>query len=251
MNSFNENCDIENLLANGFKDNRINFNDLALLTKKYYWNDGYKKSKITDLLVEFSKKWDKNFNEIIDRKTIKDAVNNGMKRNIRNAKEINIYKEEIELIENIGDFKYQKIAFIMLFLSKMNHSEDSEFYNLSRDKDALVIKLSQANISKKEYKFLLQVLEERKFIFVVKPGKNEKNYEQILYAKKEGEVVFAVGDNNAVQKYVDYYGGEFFYCSNCGKKVMRKTNNQYLCGDCWKEKRRTDIRKSVNKFRNQ
>jgi hypothetical protein len=249
MNSFNENSDIENLLSNGFKDNRINFNDLVLLTKNYFWNNGYKKVKINILLVEYSKKWDKNFNEVSDRKIIKDAINNGTKRNIRNAKEISIYKEEIELIENIGDFKYQKIAFIMLFLSKLNHNDNSEYYNLSRDKDAQVIKLSRTNISKKEYKFLLQVLEERRFIFAIKPGKNERNYEQILYGRKEGEVVFTVSDNNAIQEYVDYYGGEFYYCSNCGKKVIKKYRQKHtLCNDCYQDLRKSTINENSKKY---
>lgn len=250
MNLFNENIDIESLLLNGFRDNHINFTDLVLLAKNYYWNQNYKKIKINILLIEYCKKWDKNFNEIIDRKIIKDAINNGIKRKIKNDKEINIYKEEIELIENIGDFKYQKIAFIMLFLSKLNHNDNSKYFNLNRDKDAQVIKLSRTNISKKEYKFLLQVLEERKFIFVIDPERYLRNYHQVLYARKEGELVFSINSNdNIIQKYIDYYGGEFYYCFNCGKKVIKKYRQRHnLCDDCYQIFRKSIINENSKKY---
>ena len=246
MNSFND--DINNLLLNGFKDSRINYNDLILLVQNYCWNDGYKKTKINTLLVEYCKKWDNDYNEVIDRKIIKDAINAGVKRNIKNAKEINIYKEEIELIENIGDFKYQKLAFTMLFLSKLAHNLNSQFYNLDRSKDALVIKLSQVNISKKEYKFLLTYLNELGMIFPVDPERRLNNYHQILYARKEGELVFSFrsNDDNVIQKYIDYYGGELIYCLNCKKKTIRKGSHHLLCDECWKI-HRSEKREIYNK----
>jgi hypothetical protein len=237
----NEKTNIENLLVNGFKNNHINFNDLLLLAKNYYWNEKYKKVKITSLVIDFCKKWDKDFNEVIDRKIVKDAINAGIKSNLRQDKEVNFYKEEIELIETIGDFKYQKIAFIMLYLSKLGHREDSKFYNLDRDKDAKVIKLSETNISKKEYKFLLQLLRERNLISTIDP-KDKYNYNQVLYAKSDGEIVFSISDlNNVIQNYIDYYGGEVFYCSNCGKKSFRKYRQKRdLCDDCYQNNRNKD-----------
>jgi hypothetical protein len=234
----NEETNIENLLLNGFKNNHINFNDLLLLAKNYYWNDKHKKIKITSLVVGFCKKWDKDFNEVIDRKIVKDAINAGIKSILKHDKEINFYKEEIDLIETIGDFKYQKIAFIMLYLSKMGHKEESQFYNLDRKKDSQVIKLSETNISRKEYKFLLQLLRERNLLFTIEP-KDRFDYNQILYAKNDGEIVFSIVDlNNVIQNYVDYYGGEIFICSVCGKRKIRKNYQKLdICEDCYKEQR--------------
>jgi hypothetical protein len=239
--SLDENKDIENILLNGFNNNQINFNDLFLLAKHYNYDLGHKKNKVKELLVDFSKEWDENFNEVIDRKKIDDATNRAFKIDIKSNKKISIFKSEIEAIEIIADFKYQKILFCILFISKVRHKEGSDKYYLSRDLDEEVIKLSKVNISKEEYNFLWQVFCEKRLLDPIHPARNDNNYDEILFAKTDGEIAFIVDNDNKnfiVQHYINYYGGEIFYCEDCGKKSVRKLYQKYdLCDDCYKEKR--------------
>ena len=112
--SLDENENIDVILSEGFKNDQINFNDLCLLAKYYYWNKGYKKNKITSLVIDFSIEWDKNFNEVTDRKLINNAINVAIKIDIKSSKDVAITKNELDAIEIINDFKYQKIAYTIL-----------------------------------------------------------------------------------------------------------------------------------------
>lgn len=249
--SLDENENIDVILSEGFKNDQINFNDLCLLAKYYYWNKGYKKNKIISLVIDFSKEWDKNFNEITDRKLINNAINVAIKINIKSTKEIVITKSELDSIEIINDFKYQKIAFIILFLSKIKHKGDNENYYLGRDFDAEIIKLSKVKISKKELQFLFRLFREYGLIKSIDPHK-DNNFYQVIFANNNDEIVLTINssdENLPIKLYVDYSGGEILYCSSCGKKILRTGRNHTLCDDCWKEKRRESNLKAIRKFR--
>ena len=234
--TLNENGDINSVLFHGFRNGVANYVDIFLLAKYYIWICGYSKSKTSKAIAAFCQEHDKNFNFIRDRKMVKTAINRAYKFDIKNIKKIEITLKELSAIEKIKNFKYQKIAFIMLVIAKVKHTGKNPDYYISRDLDRDIIRLSGLKITRRVFDDIHKLLCDLGLIQPSRPGFRKYNTDKLLFVDAEGKVGIVVddftGDTMVIQKYLDYYGGEMLWCNGCGKLKRKYSNRQKRCREC-------------------
>ena len=148
---------------------------------------------------------------------------------------VDIYEEELIFIDNVKEFKYKKLLFIMLVWTKVYRKFNK---NVVSEKIIDLLKLSKCETRNKSYRnSLLHYIKKREFAWI--KFENKTYYTKINYLKEEGEIAFTVDDiENAIYYYLNWSGERWIKCSECGeyfKKPKSKANNIRYCNKCSKK----------------
>jgi hypothetical protein len=241
----NEYAQVDKILKSGFSRGEFNYNDITLLSKKFF-NDGLNSKEIKNKIIEFCFSQDENFNLILHEETIKTAVKNGEKYNLRSSQgNIPVYKKELDRIKNL-DFKLYKILFVMLVLARHNKFSSVRRIEIKKrkngshyvNKDFLdILRYSgYKNLTLKEVNSLKYRLHGE--LGLISASTLGKELWQVMFAEDESnsnEVVVLVTD---IEKILDFIP---VYCLDCGKLFERKGRKE-RCSDCYPE-----YRKKINK----
>jgi hypothetical protein len=248
----NEYAQVDKILKSGFSRGEFNYNDLTLLSKKFF-NDGLNTKEIKDKLIEFCFSQDENFNLVLHEETIKLAIKNGEKYNLRSSKgNIPVYKKELDKIKNL-DFKLYKILFVMLVLSRHNKFSSVRRVDVKKrksgshyvNKDFLdILRYSgYKSLTLKEVNSLKYRLDGE--LGLISASTLGKELWQVLFAEDESnsnEVVVLVTD---IEKILDFIP---VYCLDCGKLFERKGKKE-RCLDCYPKYLQKIKKESKNKKR--
>jgi len=237
----------EILLKSGFSS-FMNFEELSLLAK-YFKSIGQNKTQIKKSLMDFCIKYCSDFNEVLSRGKIDSAIKNSQKYGIRLEIEINVNHDELEIIKNFGDYKRQKILFVMLVVSKYfkynnirlipkKNNEYSEYF-YTNYKFINVLKLAKVNVGKVERMNILYDLEQSGLITTTSTGDFKINF---ICEDSEKEIVV---DN--LDDIISFYP---IYCEKCGKRIKNKAKRHNLCEECYAEKRNLISRNIMRNKRN-
>lgn len=232
----------------------ITYEDLSILAK-YFKYIGKNKTQIEKSLVEFCENNNPNFNEILFRDKIENAIRTCDKFGIRLHIDVPITKNELNIIKNCGDYKRQKILFVMLVVSKYfkyndtrltpkkNSDHDNDFYVNIKWID--ILKMAKVNVSKIERRDIIYDLEQSELVTIIKRRNNKKNGTsfQVNFIDENSEPTIIIDNMDDI---ISFY---FFNCEKCGKIISRAKRHS-LCEECYKEKRKEDIKNNVKNHRN-
>jgi len=253
---FYEKDHAEKLLKTGFTS-FMNYRDLSILAK-YFKYIGKNKTQIKKSLLEFCEKFTPNFNEILSRKKIDDAIKSSQKYGLRFPMDIIVTDTELNIIKNCGDYKRQKILFVMLVISKYfkynntrltpknSNKHDNEFY--VNDTFINILKIAKVNVSKFERRDILYDLEQSELITTIntkrksKKKKNDISYRINFVCENSNDSIIVCDMDNIVEFYP-------FYCEKCGKEIDRAKRHN-LCSNCYEEKRRLISKEIMRNKRN-
>lgn len=231
---FYEKDHAEKLLKTGFTS-FMNYQDLSVLAK-YFKHIGKNRTQIRKSLLEFCEKFTPNFNEILSRNKIEDAIKTSDEYGIRLPIDIVVTNVEIDIIKNCGDYKRQKILFVMLVISKYfkyNNTrlapKDDKYNNDFYVNDTFIniLKIAKVNVSRVERCNILHDLQQSELI-TTKKTKKDISFE-INFVCDDSEVAIVVSDMNNI---IGFYP---FYCEKCGKVVENKAKRHNLCNECYAE----------------
>ena len=235
----------EELLENGFFC-FIKFEELIILAK--YFRDEKNKNdrEIKESLISFCKEYDEDFNEILSRKKIADAVRISKKYKIKKDTDICITKKEIESINTFEEYKIRKVLFVMAVISKYlkyNHDGDNKnvedkSYYVSSCSFINILKMAKVNVSKNERKRILYKIDQSGLITTLPTGCFKVNF-----IDENSEKFVTIKSLNNI---IDYYPK---ICANCGAIIENNPKNHNLCPNCYKEKRREDVKNNVRRYR--
>ena len=254
---FYEKDHAEKLLKNGLTS-FMNYQDLSVLAK-YFKYIGQNRIQIKQSLLDFCKKFVPNFNEILSRKKINDAIDTSQEYSLRLPIDVNVTESELDIIKSCGDYKRQKILFVMLVIAKYfkyndtrltpkNSGEhDNDFY--VNDTFINVLKMAKVNVSRIERMNLLYDLEQSNLITTINPPRKNKkkknNNNNISYRVNfiydDSDTSIIVKDMNDIVKFYP------FYCEKCGKEI-NKAKRHNLCLGCYEEKRKEIIKVSSRNY---
>lgn len=242
---FYEENEAKKLLSSGDID-FITFHQLFLLAK-YFKHIGKNNSQTKKSLIEFSKKHNKDFNEILARNAIENAIKKSQKYTLRDCKGVIVTEAEMENIRKAEGYKKQKTLFTMLVLAKFFKHNDNRVapkpskYDSGYFSNATLINifaLAKINVSKKERNTMQYELERDGFIRTVR-----SNSFEIFFADENSKEYLLVDD---LDNLIAFYP---FYCEKCGKQVEKKAKRHNMCEECYVEYRRTTIKESTRKYR--
>jgi hypothetical protein len=150
---------------------------------------------------------------------------------------VSIWKEEVEEIKKIKNFKFQKILLCLLMICKIKgksyiHTHEWKY----------VRKIISKNIS--NYTVMEVIREAYKKGLIYEP-KYESH--EFSFLKENGIVGMSIhGEKEAYNLsniYQSYCGGVLGYCTNCGCEFVKETRNQELCTNHRTERKREKYRR--------
>lgn len=233
-------CDYgKNIYEFGFT-NGFNYWETFALAQYLRWTLGYKARRMEKYILTFCLINDPNFNSVINISTIKSAVNNALKKMPEKNEPVVITHNEIAKIKSVKNYQHQKLLFTMIVFAKRN-KYDSTYINKRRS--FIGYRVLDKDVSRICKKIGLGISENNIFLFLhnfVKLGLLEGTFgesSRILFADDSGKPLIRVGgDEDPIKKYVEFNGGEFIYCENCGTEIEKKSNRHKLCNSCSREK---------------
>jgi hypothetical protein len=252
-------------LLNGAKQNkRLTFYDLCLVAMYIRDIIGKSKEQTYSDMVDFCKKNNPDFNEVLGANKLRSALNKTDTYGIRRKKSVEVTKNELEIIKNaFSDYKHQKVMFAMLVIAKFFHNKD-HYKKIFEDKNnsdgkskkdnALdkyekryyvnqslnkIFKTAKVHVQKKSRYKILYDLQQNNFIDTTLRGTFE-----ILFVFPDSPVEIIVDDLNNIESFFPYY------CIVCGRKYKREpySKNQ-LCDTCYQEKRKKDEIERMRNYR--
>ena len=224
------------ILKSGFKD-FMSFRDLLILAK--YWRyEGRSSYQVRKDMIDFCRKYNPSFNNIMFRDRMDKILRYSKKSKLRTWEDILVFQQEIDAIRSIKDYKSEKTLFCMLVVSKIFRSKNSnKFYvNASFGK---MLTLAKVNGSKQDRMALLKKLNDSGLIRTTLGGSFE-----IMFAIVDGKTVATTVEN--IEKVLTFYP---VYCSECGERLKKKLPKHTFCKECYKEYRKNEVRKNVEKHR--
>ena len=262
--SFDEEKDAEEIIANGFKSNTVDYSKMYIIAKYFRDKFGYGEIRLERELIKFCKTNDKNFNPIVESESVKRWVRSAMTYSLRKIESVKISEKEIDFLKRVDNTKDRKLLFMTLILSKA-----LKFRNTRRDK-------KETTPSKNYYIHYTNLLD----IVRLSGLKNitEKNITSVLHKYKEHLTLYNPERELIKINFVDadmtdgididnmddllgYYDKFFvekeeisdepFRCQRCEKETSKIKNNQKYCPDCAveviKESKRELMRKRRQK----
>lgn len=231
----------QHLLKNGFST-FMSQRDLNLLAR-YFKSIGMNSSKIREGLLEFCKKYNTGFNELLYEVNIRRAVESCKKYHMREHMDIIITQEELNSIRTLSDYKQQKVLFVMLVIAKFFKLNPAAIEVREHDyyvnaKFAQIVKLAKVNVDKAERNSILYALNSSGLIET-----NLFGGYRITFVS-EGDTAITITDMDNMVAFFP------FFCSKCGKQMDKKLPRHDMCKECYKEKRKENVKINVKKHRN-
>jgi hypothetical protein len=245
----------EDLLKHGFC-HFMSLKDLSILAKYFYFL-GNNKKEIENNLIIFCKRFNPAFNEIISGWVIKKSLSICKEYKLRIPIKINVFRNELDVISQLDNYKYEKILFVMLVCakneklnktrikSKNNKKHTDNYYVNSNFIE--ILKLAKVSVSREERNKILYELNKLEFINATHSGSYKVNY--IEQSSDETEILLSVlSNNNMIDVYKKWKPIETIKCSKCFITIEKKSNRHGLCKDCYKKHRKESVRKYAKDY---
>jgi hypothetical protein len=202
----------------------ISGNDLVILSK-YYKYMGQNKKEIENNLKSYCHKLDPYFNDCMFEDYLKRSISISEKHELKLPKEIPITINEISKIKELKNFRYEKVVFILLAVSKFLNNGVSEYY-INYGFNSM---LRMAHTNQKKGENIAKYLLDLGYIMPI-DGRYNTAYKIVFTNPSENsDIAFQILDINNILFYYP------FYCEKCGKQIEKKSNNHKICTDCRKE----------------
>lgn len=208
------------------------YRTLTILAK-YYYQQGYRRKRIAQLLTEFLSKcyppypvnrvfWD----EAIDRIAQKAG-----KYVLHEINGVSISRNEMETIRGIHNKVLERLCFTMLCLAKLNNLKNPKNNGWVNQKTKDIFKLARISCNVTDRYKKLGALAGLGLIEF--PRRNDNLSNRVTFIDNGDEVLFVDDFRELGYTYMQYCGGNFIKCAECGK-IMRnnRARNKKYCSEC-------------------
>ena len=228
----NEKEQAEKIIKKGEVGNKPT-STLFLLSKYYRQEEKLGEKKTAQKLNEFMEKNYKGYNEALWEDIIEDISKKGKKYLLQEIESINITKSELDKIASVENIKYEKLLFTMLCYAKLYNTLSDTNNGWVNTEIKEIYKVARVTVKYRNDKFLyLNDLENTGLISF--SNKNDNLNMKVNFIDHDNEVVLKIKDFRELgYEYQNYIGDcNFIRCSECGRLVRKKTNNQIYCNNC-------------------
>lgn len=209
----------EKLLKYGFVK-FMSIKDLTILSK-YYRFKGYKSRNIKLELVDFCKKHNPVYNEILHENKVELAMKYSKKQELRESSDVLITNSELENIRKLKNHNLEKILFCMIvisrFYSRLNPEDKQNDDLYCNVKFSYIMSVAKVYSTKQERNKIINYLNTNGYIeatltnsFKIKFADNTKT--------EGGVIVKDISDEN-LKSIITFYP---VYCEDCGQRFDRK-----------------------------
>lgn len=184
----------------------------AYLRKELKFGDVRVEKKI----IEYCEAADEDFSAVNGSGFIHSVVRNSKNMNLRDIEFVEIYKHELDKIQEIKDFSVQVFVFSALVYNKIFYPMSKKYYiDIHTIKD--ILDMTGLKISRdrfiKDYYFMIKAAN-------LSYHRAGRNYIKLNIERFVGELVGKITVfRNLKDIYKDMVGGEFYYCKRCGDRI--------------------------------
>ena len=212
------------------------FYTLSILAKYYYYCLGYRKKKITELLIDFMEKaypryscnkamWDENIEKI--------AKNVG-KYTLYEIDGVWITKAELKTIENIKNKVLERLAFTLLCLAKLANIKNPNNTGWVNNDAKEIFTLARISCSVSNRYERLGELHQLSLLEF--PKRIDNLSCRVTYINDDSEKVLFISDFRELgYEYLKYKGENIIRCRECGSLFRPKHGNEHYCSNCKSE----------------
>lgn len=234
----------KDMLKNGFKKAEYMQNIELMILAKYLFSIGKDEKEVRYDIDSFCEQHRKYFNTYLFDNMLNSIVKRASKSNIRTGKIIHITKSEIDIIihrtKELKEKKlvFMKVAFVMLFLSKV-YSD-----GVIRANRFEIFKMANVKVSEMRKMEIFQELTGVGLInYKTSRGRDKTSGYIVCFADdkiSEKDYIYNNVDSldKKLIKILNEYkkGDKDKYCENCGLLIVKINNKTKYCSECKREK---------------
>lgn len=209
------------------------FTTLSILAK-YYYHLGYRKKRITSLLIDFMvQNYPRYENNNPDwNSNIERIANNAGKYTLYEIDGVWITQSEIDTITNIHNKVLERLIFTFLCLAKLGNIKNEQnngWVNVC-DKEIFALARITCNLQDRDVK----IGKLRKLGLLELPKRNDNLSCRVTFIDDESKKVFQVCDFRELgYEYLKYKGENYIRCNECGILTKgNKNNTKKYCSSC-------------------
>ncbi len=229
---YDEEILLSSVLNDGFIGNYPAFQELLVLAKYYRNEYGYGQRRIYKSVMEFCKE---KYGEDFFEEGFHYSVNRASKSAIKDSEfrkpkyPIIITQNELDVINQIKDFKLQKLLVACVAFAKMSGSKGT--FSSTKKDIAFIIRISGERYNYKRFIEELSPLARKYGVFEHRIVRGGDFYQ--LMVKPEGDgIIVSKNIMTVIDTYQTMRGGFIIWCRECGKELVREANKQLLCNSC-------------------
>lgn len=244
---FDEEKEAEKIINNGFENDIIDYSKMYIIAKYFKKHMKCTKKGLEQELVKFCKKYDKNFNPVLEMEQLKRWVKSAYTYNLRMINEVFISNKDIDFLKSMNTERERKIMFATIVLAKalkiggtkkkriITHTSDNYYIRYGNLSDVArlsgISKMRDIDVAKIYHKY-------KEHFFFYKP---EKELIRIDFIDKSpGDKVMISNFDNLAEEYNKFFSDipDILVCEMCGKSFEKTGRNQRFCKECSENRRR-------------
>lgn len=223
----------ENCLRNGLMDSKP-FNTLSILAKYYYHCFGYRKKKITALLLDYLSKYYPRygFNELSWQTSIEKIAANAGSFELFEIPGVKVTKAEMETILGLKNKVLERLAFTMLCLAKLNNIKNPRNNGWVNADSKEIFGLARISCKADEREIKIGTLW-RKGLLEFSKRNDNLNCRVTFINNDSDEELFIYDFRELGYEYLLYKGENLIRCADCGILTRgNKAGTKKYCKDC-------------------
>lgn len=199
---------------------------------KYYYNKGYRRKKIIELLTDFL---DKSYfryaaNKSAWRKNIEIIARNANKYPLYEIKGVWITESEIKTISSLKNQSLEQVLFTILCIAKLNHIKNPDNLGWVNTIVKDIFELARVSCNTLKRDEVIGVLYEMGLLEL--PKDNTKLSMRITFIDDNSDKKLFISDFRELgYEWLYYCGEKFVRCQECGV-LTRYTKNRKYCKNC-------------------
>ena len=223
----------ENCLQNGTVDVKP-FTTLSILAKYYYHHCGFRKRKITFLLLDYLSKYYPRYelNEFSWQTTIEKIAANAGKYSLYEISGIKITDSEMEVIKNIHNKVLERLMFTMLCLAKLGNAKNPKNNGWVNADSKDIFGMARISCKSNEREIKIGKLWQMGLLEFSK--RNDNLNCRVTFINDDSDEALFISDFRELgYEYLAYNGENFIRCSECGILTRgNKTGTKRYCKNC-------------------
>lgn len=210
------------------------FENISIIARYYYWICGYRKKKIYKLLLEYLKETYPRYelNEMYWLDILEKVAQKAKSYNLLETAGVRITKSEMETIRSIEKKVYERLAFTLLCLAKLNNLKNPNNHSWVFQSRKEIYDCARISCSTAEQDWKIGYLAD---IGLLKMADRIDNLNlQVTFIKEDDEVELFVSDFRELgYEYLKYCGENYIRCEECGVLIKGNRNGtKKYCKDC-------------------
>lgn len=223
----------ENCLQNGLIDTKP-FITLSIIAKYYFHKCGYRKKKITKLLIEYLSKYYPGYelNKLKWQMTVEKIASNAGAYQLYQINGVKITKSEIDTITSIHNKVLERLMFTMLCLAKLADLKNPNNNGWVNTDTKDIFTYARIGCRSDDREVKIGILWQMGLLEFSK--RNENLNCRVTFINNDGDEELFISDFRELgYEYQKYKGENFVRCAECGILTRgNKNGTKKYCKDC-------------------